>query len=331
MEYAELGRTGLLVSRICLGCMSFGSRKWREWVLEEDKARPIVRAALEAGINFFDTSNSYSLGVSEEITGRALRDFARREEVVVATKVFFPMSDDPSDRGLSRRHIMEQAHASLKRLGTDYIDLYQIHRWDYETPIEETLEALDGLVRQGKVRHLGASSMWAYQFARALHLSERKGWARFETMQNHYNLLYREEEREMNPLCVAEGVALIPWSPLARGMLTGSRSRYPPCGPAPTTTVERSTPPRWTSKWWSASSKWPASGRNIRLPSPWPGCFRSPGWSPPSSARPGSSICSRPWRRSRSAFRRRSGGGWRSPTAPTPCAGTNELTIQGES
>jgi aryl-alcohol dehydrogenase-like predicted oxidoreductase len=228
MEYTELGRTGLKVSRICLGCMSFGSKTWREWVLEEEESRPIIQAALEAGVNFFDTANMYSLGVSEEITGRALHDLTRREDVIIATKVFFPMSEEPGDRGLSRRHIMEQAEASLRRLGTDYIDLYQIHRWDYETPIEETLEALDDLVRQGKVRHLGASSMWAHQFARALHLSERNGWARFETMQNHYNLLYREEEREMNPLCVTEGVALIPWSPLARGLLTGTRSRSRP-------------------------------------------------------------------------------------------------------
>ncbi len=228
MEYVELGRTGLKVSRVCLGCMSFGTRKWRPWVLEEEESHPIIKAALEAGINFFDTANMYSLGVSEEITGRALREYARRDEVVIATKVYFPMSEDPKDRGLSRRHITEQVEASLQRLGVDYIDLYQIHRWDYETPIEETLEALDGLVRQGKVRFLGASSMWAWQFAETLRLSEVNGWVRFESMQNHYNLVYREEEREMNPLCVHHGVALIPWSPLARGMLTGSRTRQRP-------------------------------------------------------------------------------------------------------
>jgi aryl-alcohol dehydrogenase-like predicted oxidoreductase len=228
MEYVELGRTGLKVSRVCLGCMSFGTRTWRPWVLEEEESRPIIKAALEAGINFFDTANMYSLGVSEEITGRALREYARRDEVVIATKVYFPMSDDPLDRGLSRRHITEQVEASLQRLGVDHIDLYQIHRWDYETPIEETLEALDGLVRQGKVRFLGASSIWAWQFAETLRLSQVNGWARFESMQNHYNLVYREEEREMNPLCVHHGVALIPWSPLARGMLAGSRTRQRP-------------------------------------------------------------------------------------------------------
>jgi aryl-alcohol dehydrogenase (NADP+) len=225
MEYMNLGSTGLEVSRICLGCMSFGSRAWREWVLEEEESRPIIQAALDAGINFFDTANMYSIGVSEEITGRALRDFARRDQVVIATKVFFPMGDGPDDRGLSRKHIMDQAHASLSRLGTDYIDLYQIHRWDYATPIEETLRALDDLVREGKVRHIGASSMWARQFAKALHVSEVNGWSRFETMQNHYNLIYREEEREMNPLCLDENVGLIPWSPLGRGLLTGSRTR----------------------------------------------------------------------------------------------------------
>ena len=225
MEYANLGRTELKVSRICLGCMSFGSKAWREWVLEEDDARPIIQKALDSGINYFDTANMYSIGVSEEITGRALRDMAARDEVIIATKVFFPMGEGPDERGLSRKHIMDQAHASLKRLGVDYIDLYQIHRWDYETPIEETLRALDDLVQQGKVRYIGASSMWAWQFAEALHLSEREGWSRFETMQNHYNLLYREEEREMNPLCVKRGVSLIPWSPLARGMLTGTRTR----------------------------------------------------------------------------------------------------------
>ncbi len=225
MEYTNLGTTGLKVSRICMGCMSFGTPEWREWVLDEEASRPIIRGALEAGINFFDTANMYSRGVSEEVTGRALADFARREDVVIASKVFFPMGEGPNDRGLSRKHIMDQAHASLRRLGTDYIDLYQIHRWDYSTPIEETLRALDDLVRQGKVRYIGASSMWAWQFAEALHTSEMLDLARFDAMQNHYNLLYREDEREMIPLCLDRGVGLIPWSPLARGLLTGTRTR----------------------------------------------------------------------------------------------------------
>jgi len=225
MEYVNLGTTGLKVSRICLGCMSFGTPQWREWVLDEEASRPIIRDALEAGINFFDTANMYSQGVSEEVTGRALADFSRREDVVIATKVFFPMGEGPNERGLSRKHIMDQVHASLRRLGTDYIDLYQIHRWDHETPVEETLRALDDLVRQGKVRYIGASSMWAWQFAEALHTSELLGLTRFEVMQNHYNLLYREDEREMIPLCRARGVGMIPWSPLARGLLTGTRSR----------------------------------------------------------------------------------------------------------
>lgn len=225
MDYVNLGRAGLKVSRICLGCMSFGSRKWRKWVLEEEEARPIIKAAHEAGINFYDTANMYSVGRSEEITGKIVAELAPRDQVVIATKVRYPMGEGQNDGGLSRKHIMDQAHASLRRLGTDYIDLYQIHRWDYSTPIEETLRTLDDLVSQGKVRYIGASSMWAWQFAGALHCSEMNGWVRFDTMQNHYNLIYREEEREMNPLCEAEGVGLIPWSPLARGLLTGTRTR----------------------------------------------------------------------------------------------------------
>lgn len=225
MEYGNLGRTGLKVSRICLGCMSFGDRKWRKWVLDEDESRPIVKKALEAGINFFDTANMYSMGVSEEITGRLLAEFSSRDQVVIATKLWFPMGEGPNDGGLSRKHIMDQVDASLRRLGTDYIDLYQIHRWDYTTPVEETLRALNDLVSQGKVRYIGASSMWAWQFAEALHCSESNGWVRFDSMQNHYNLIYREEEREMNPLCADKGVGLIPWSPLARGLLTGTRTR----------------------------------------------------------------------------------------------------------
>ena len=223
MQYINLGRTGLKVSRICLGMMSYGSSKWRDWVLDEDEARPFVKRALEAGINFFDTADMYSLGVSEEVTGRALRDFAKRDEVIIATKVYQPMGDGPNERGLSRKHIMDSIDASLRRLGTDYVDLYYIHRWDYETPIEETLEALNDLVRAGKVRYLGASSMFAWQFTKALYLADKHGWSRFVAMQNHYNLVYREEEREMIPLCRAEGIGILPWSPLARGFLAGNR------------------------------------------------------------------------------------------------------------
>ncbi len=225
MEYTNLGKTGLKVSRICLGMMSYGSSQWRDYVLDEDEARPIIRAAVESGINFFDTANMYSDGVSEQITGRALRDFARRDEVVIATKVFFKTGEKPNQGGLSRAHILTEVENSLRRLGTDYIDLYQIHRWDYETPIQETLEALHDLVRSGKVRYIGASSMWAWQFAKSLYLADLHGWTRFVSMQNHYNLVYREEEREMLPLCRDQGIGVIPWSPLARGFLTGNRTR----------------------------------------------------------------------------------------------------------
>lgn len=224
MQYVNLGKSDLNVSRLCLGMMSYGDPQWRDWVLDEDAGRPFVKRALELGINFFDTADMYSRGVSEEITGRALKDFARRDQVVIATKVFYPMGDRPEQGGLSRKHITQGVEDSLRRLGTDTIDLYQIHRWDYETPIEETLEALHDLVRGGKVRYLGASSMYAYQFARALYLADLQGWTRFVSMQNHYNLAYREEEREMNKLCVEEGIGLIPWSPLARGFLMGNRT-----------------------------------------------------------------------------------------------------------
>ena len=224
MDYVNLGSTGLKVSRICLGTMTYGSKKWREWVLEEEASRPFIKQALEAGINFFDTADVYSLGVSEEILGRALKDFEpSRDRLVIATKLYNPMGDDPNQRGLSRKHIRHAIDDSLRRLQTDYIDLYQIHRFDPETPMEETLEALDEVVREGKALYIGASSMYAWQFAQMLAISEANGWARFVTMQNHYNLLYREEEREMNPLCVAEGIGLIPWSPLARGVLAGNR------------------------------------------------------------------------------------------------------------
>ncbi len=225
MKYVNLGATGLKVSRLCLGCMTYGTSKWRPWILDEEESRPFLREALEAGINFFDTANMYSNGVSEEVVGRALHDFAKRDEVVIATKVFFPTGKVPNDRGLSRKHIMTAIDDSLRRLGTDYVDLYQIHRWDYETPIEETVQALHDVVKSGKARYVGASSMHAWQFAKALHTAERHGWTRFVSMQNHYNLIYREEEREMLPLCADQGIAVIPWSPLARGFLAGNRTR----------------------------------------------------------------------------------------------------------
>ena len=222
MKYVNLGRTGLKVSRLCLGCMTFGvpERGDHLWTLPEEASRPILRRALDLGINFFDTANVYSDGTSEEIVGRALKDFARREDVVLATKVYFPLTQHPNSGGLSRKSILTAIDASLRRLGTDYVDLYQIHRWDYDTPIEETLEALHDVVKSGKARYIGASSMHAWQFSKALHVSRENGWTRFVSMQNHYNLLYREEEREMLPLCADAGIGVIPWSPLARGRLT---------------------------------------------------------------------------------------------------------------
>ncbi len=225
METIRLGGSGLVVSRLALGCMSYGSSAWRPWVLDEEAARPFLRRALELGITFFDTADMYSLGKSEEVVGRAIRDFARRTDVVLATKVFFPMGSGPNDRGLSRKHILDAIDASLRRLGTDYVDLYQIHRFDPETPIEETLRALEDVVRAGKARYLGASSMWAWQLAKMLSIADALGAPRFVSMQNHYNLIYREEEREMIPLCRAEGLGIVPWSPLARGFLAGNRSR----------------------------------------------------------------------------------------------------------
>ncbi len=220
MEFVRLGNSGLKVSRLCLGCMSFGQPgEHNPWVLDEEQSRPYIQRALEAGINFFDTANVYSNGTSEIITGNALRDFAKRDEVVIATKVRFPMGEGPNDYGLSRKHIMSAIDASLKRLGTDYVDLYQIHRWDYETPIEETMEALHDIVKAGKTRYIGASAMFAWQFAKAQYAADLHGWTRFVSMQNHYNLLYREEEREMIPLCADQGVGVIPFSPLARGVL----------------------------------------------------------------------------------------------------------------
>jgi 1-deoxyxylulose-5-phosphate synthase len=225
MQYVNLGSTGLKVSRLCLGTMTYGSKKWREWILEEEESKPYFRRAIEAGINFFDTADVYSLGVSEEITGRALKEFGpSRDKVIIATKVFNAMGDDPNQQGLSRKHIFHAIDDSLRRLGTDYIDLYQIHRFDYDTPIEETLEALDDIVRAGKALYIGASSMFAWQFQQMLHTSDTLGLSRFVTMQNHYNLVYREEEREMIPLCVDQGIGVIPWSPLARGFLAGNRN-----------------------------------------------------------------------------------------------------------
>jgi aryl-alcohol dehydrogenase-like predicted oxidoreductase len=226
MEYVNLGKSGLKVSRLCLGMMTYGSKKWREWILEEEEAKPFVGRALEAGINFFDTADIYSVGESERVTGNLLKHFGvKRENVVVATKVYMPISEDPNDRGLSRKHILDSIDKSLKRLQMDYVDLYQIHRWDRNTSIEETMEALHDVVKAGKARYIGASSMYAWQFAKALHTSERHGslCARFVSMQNHYNLIYREEEREMIPLCLDEGIGLIPWSPMARGFFAGNR------------------------------------------------------------------------------------------------------------
>ncbi|HVB38089.1 MAG TPA: aldo/keto reductase [Vicinamibacterales bacterium] len=223
MDYVNFGRSGLKVSRLCLGTMTYGTSAWREWVLNEPESRPFIRRALEHGINFFDTADMYSLGVSEEVVGRALKEFATRDQVVIATKGFHAMGSGPNDKGNSRKHLMDAIDNSLRRLGVDYVDLYQIHRWDYTTPIEETIEALHDIVKAGKARYVGASSMFAWQFAQALYKADLHNWTRFVSMQNHYNLVYREEEREMIPLCRAEGIALIPWSPLARGFLAGNR------------------------------------------------------------------------------------------------------------
>ncbi|MFF7754576.1 aldo/keto reductase [Streptomyces sp. NPDC007971] len=222
MQYVKLGSTGLDVSRICLGCMTYGlpDRGRHEWTLDEEASRPLIRQALEAGINFFDTANVYSDGTSEEIVGKALRDFADRDEIVLATKVNGRMRPGPNGAGLSRKAVLSEIDHSLRRLGTDYVDLYQIHRYDHSTPVEETMEALHDLVKAGKVRYIGASSMYAWEFSKAQYTAERHGWTKFVSMQNHYNLLYREEEREMLPLCADQGVSTLPWSPLARGRLT---------------------------------------------------------------------------------------------------------------
>ena len=226
MDYINLGKTGLKVSRLCLGMMSYGSSKWRKWILDEEQALPFVKRALEAGINFFDTADVYSLGASEQVLGNTLRTCGvKRESVVVATKVFNQMSDEPNDRGLSRKHILDSIDRSLQRLKMDYVDLYQIHRWDYDTPIEESMDALNDVVKSGKARYIGASSMFAWQFAKAQHTADLHGWRRFVSMQNHYNLVYREEEREMIPLCIDQGIGLIPWSPMARGFFGGNRNK----------------------------------------------------------------------------------------------------------
>ncbi len=225
MEYIRFGNTGLKVSRLCLGTMTYGkpNERW-QWALNEEQSRPFIQKALELGINFFDTADIYSVGASEEVVGNALKDFARRDDVVIATKVFNQMSPAPNDGGLSRKHIMSSIDASLRRLKTDYVDLYQVHRWDYHTPVEETMEALHDIVKAGKARYIGASSMYSWQFAKALFTAELHGWTRFVSMQPHYNLIYREEEREMLPFCLDQKIAVIPWSPLARGLLTGSRT-----------------------------------------------------------------------------------------------------------
>jgi len=226
MDYIRFGHTGMMVSRLCLGTMTYGkpTERW-PWALNEEQSRPFIKKALELGINFFDTADVYTAGASEEVVGRALRDFIKRDEIVIATKVFNAMGPGENDKGLSRKHIMSAIDASLKRLGTEYVDLYQIHRWDYNTPIEETMEALHDIVKAGKARYIGASSMYSWQFAQALYTADLHGWTRFVSMQPHYNLIYREEEREMLPLCQDQKIAVIPWSPLARGLLTGKRTK----------------------------------------------------------------------------------------------------------
>ena len=306
MEYARLGNTGVQVSRICLGCMSYGSADWRPWVLDQEAAGPFFRRAIEAGINFFDTADMYSIGRSEEVTGHWLREVGNRDEIVLATKVFFPMNERPNMGGLSRKHIQQACEASLRRLGVETIDLYQIHRLDPATPIEETLAALDELVCQGKVRYIGASSMYAWEFARALACSDAGGSARFVSMQNHYNLVYREEEREMLPLCDAEGVSCIPWSPLARGMLAGTRKAL---GDTSTT---RSETDGLDQILYDQPSDWKvveavcavaeARGRSRRRWH-WPGSWRTPSSPRRSSARRSSPISTTRSRRSTSNSR----------------------------
>jgi 1-deoxyxylulose-5-phosphate synthase len=301
MDYVRLGNTGLKVSRLCLGAMTYGSKKWREWVLEEEESRPFIKRALELGFNFFDTADMYSLGVSEEILGRALKDFGPgRDRLVIATKVFNAMGDDPNQRGLSRKHIMHAIDDSLRRLGCDYVDLYQIHRFDYETPIEETMRALDDIVRSGKARYIGASSMFAWQFAKMLHASDRYGLARFVSMQNHYNLIYREEEREMIPLCREEGIGIIPWSPLARGFLAGNRTKedFGETARAKTDDYAQScTTSRQTSLLSNVLARLPSSAACRMRRSLSPGCSHSRALRLRSSAQARCAISKKLWRR----------------------------------
>jgi aryl-alcohol dehydrogenase (NADP+) len=260
MQYVNLGKSGLKVSRICLGTMTYGSSAWRSWVLDEDAARPFFQRALEAGINFFDTADMYSRGMSEEVVGRALRELTTREEAVIATKCFFQIGKGPNGGGLSRKHIMDAIDASLRRLGVEYVDLFQIHRFDHHTPIEETLEALHDVVKAGKARYLGASSMFAWQFAKMQYTADLHGWTRFVSMQPHYNLIYREEEREMLPFCLEEGVGVIPWSPLARGFLAGNRTREKKEGE-----TERSKTDDYAHDMYYADSDWDVVERVVEL------------------------------------------------------------------
>ena len=333
MEYVNLGRTGLRVSRLCLGTMTFGSTEWRPWILPEDASRPFIRHALDVGINFFDTADMYSRGVSEEIVGRALDDFTTRDQVVIATKAFFPMGDGPNDRGLSRKHLFHAIDASLRRLGTDYVDLYQIHRFDSHTPVEETLEALNDIVRAGKARYIGASSMYAWQFAQMLQVSERHGWARFVSMQNHYNLVYREEEREMLPLCRAEGIGIIPWSPLARGFLAGNRDRA--TGPDEKKGGEtlRAKTDEYAQSLYYADSDFRVVDRVIEIARArgvtpaqvalaW--ILRQPGVTAPIIGVTKSSSSTMPSRLWMSRSTTRSAGGWKSPTCRIRSSGTSK-------
>jgi len=260
MEYVRLGRTGLKVSRLCLGTMTYGTPTWRPWVLDEAASRPFIGRALDLGINFFDTADMYSRGASEEVLGRALKALAKRDQVVIATKAFYEVTDGVNSRGLSRKHLLQAIDDSLVRLGTDYVDLYQIHRFDRETPIEETLEALHDIVKAGKARYIGASSMFAWQFMKMLATSGARGWSRFVSMQNHYNLIYREEEREMLPLCREEGIAVIPWSPLARGFLSGNRRR----GERTADTV-RSTTDQYSRELYYSDVDFTIAGRVVEL------------------------------------------------------------------
>jgi aryl-alcohol dehydrogenase-like predicted oxidoreductase len=304
VRYVKLGNTGLDISPIALGCMSFGepARGYPSWTLPEDQSRPLIKQALEAGVNFFDTANIYSAGSSEEITGRALKDFASRDDVVIATKVRHAMRPAPNGTGLSRKAILAEIDASLTRLGTDYVDLYQIHRLDHSVPMEETLEALHDVVKAGKARYVGACSMYAWEFSKALHLQERHGWARFVSMQDHYNLLNREEEREMLPLCADAKVGVIPWSPLARGRLARAwaeatdRSANDPYARLCSTSRRRAT------RWWSRRSRpSPRRAGSPARPSPSPGCSASPSSPPPSSARGSPRTSKTPWPRSTSS------------------------------